>query len=149
MQFLDVATLLTLFSPADPSAVRTTIEAGGWSGSWPGSQDWEHHGPGEQLLSLALHYFTVRHPTAHPRRIGRVAQLLASHAVFPVFGYTVDESAEYQQAEAWLMAMAGGVPRDATGVGFSPPLDGHGQPVLPGGDIVTFTGRGGGVALRR
>lgn len=71
-------------------AVRTTIEQGGWGGMlWPGHPEWaapatltpDDVRAGTVLLSLALHYFTRRHPEADALQVCTAAQVLVSHAV--------------------------------------------------------------------
>ena len=79
-QILEAPTLLRLLDAA-PEAVRHTIESGGWAGClWPGHAEWEMHEACVQIRSLALHYFTVRHPAAAPQRRDTAAQLLGSQA---------------------------------------------------------------------
>ena len=81
MPILDAQTLFTLFA-APGEAVHRTIEAGGWIGLvWPGNADWDNHLEGTQLLALALHYFTMRHPGTETLPVATAAQVLASHAV--------------------------------------------------------------------
>lgn len=146
--FLDAQTLFTLFAAPGP-AVQRTIEEGGWGGMrWPGHPEWiapatltaEDWPTGGQLLSLALHYFTVRHPEADDLQVCTAAQVLVSHAVMFVGGYPVEEDPRYEQAEAWLLSLAGGVPPAPGGVmSLTPPYDDAGHPLLPGGDIAAFT----------
>src|SRR5262249_41022273 len=77
-QILEAATLMRLLDAA-PEAVHDTIETGGWTGClWPGHPEWEMHEACVQIRSLALHYFTVRHPAAEAHRHDVAAQLLAS-----------------------------------------------------------------------
>jgi len=130
-------------------AVRTTIEQGGWGGMlWPGHPEWaapatltpDDVRAGTVLLSLALHYFTRRHPEADALQVCTAAQVLVSHAVAFLGGYPIEEEAIYEQADAWLLSLAGGVP-PAPGdiVALTPPYDAEGHPLLPGGDIAAFT----------
>ena len=107
-QILEATTLLRLLDAA-PEAVRHTIETGGWAGClWPGHAEWEMHEACVQIRSLALHYFTVRHPAAAAQRRDTAAQLLGSQAC-PQGGET-HLSAEplVDQALLWLWALAGG-----------------------------------------
>jgi hypothetical protein len=128
-QILDVSTLLRQLNIA-PEAVHDTIEAGGWSGCvWPGHAEWEDHEACIQIRSLALHYFTVRQPTALPQRYETASQILASQGC-PQGGVThLDTDPLVDQALLWLWALAGGpTPQDmAAGI------------TLPGGDPEAFT----------
>ena len=138
-QILDATTLLRLLDAA-PEAVRHTIETGGWAGClWPGHAEWEMHEACVQIRSLALHYFTVRHPAAAAQRCDTAAQFLGSQAC-PQGGET-HLSAEplVDQALLWLWALAGGpAAPNARAESMSPPHAG-GQIRLPGGDAVAFT----------
>jgi hypothetical protein len=101
------------------------------------AEDWP---TGGQLLSLALHYFTTRHPEADDLQVCTAAQVLVSHAVMFLSGYPVEEDPRYEQAEAWLLSLAGGVP-PAPGeiVALTPPYDDAGRAILPGSDLAAFT----------
>jgi hypothetical protein len=138
-QILEAPTLLRLLDAA-PEAVRHTIETGGWAGClWPGHAEWEMHEACVQIRSLALHYFTVRHPAASTQRCDTAAQLLGSQAC-PQGGET-HLSAEplVDQALLWLWALAGGpAAPNAHADDESPPHSG-GQIRLPGGDAAAFT----------
>jgi hypothetical protein len=146
--FLDAPTLFTLFDAPGP-AVQRTIEAGGWGGMlWPGHPEWDeaatrqpdHWHAGTQLLSLALHYFTARHPEADAFQISTAAQVLCRYAVEFLGGYPIEEEDLYERADAWLLALAGGTPPEPGGtLALTPPYDEEGHPLLPGSDIVTFT----------
>lgn len=102
-QFLDARTLFALFDAPGP-AVQRTIQDGGWGGMlWPGHPAWQpvldeqgqllEHAmhPGSQLLSLALHYFTSRHPEADALPIITAAQVLCANAVEFLGGYPIEE----------------------------------------------------------
>jgi hypothetical protein len=139
-QILEATTLVRLMDAA-PEAVHSTIEAGGWAGClWPGHPEWEMHEACVQIRSLAVHYFTVRHPAAEAHRLDTAAQLLASQAC-PQGGAThLEVEPLVDQALLWLWAMAGGpaaphAPRDGV------PLlhDTAGRIRLPGGNPVAFT----------
>jgi hypothetical protein len=138
-QILKVTTLLRLLDAA-PEAVRHTIETGGWAGClWPGHTEWEMHEACVQIRSLALHYFTVRHPAAAAQRRDTAAQILGSQAC-PQGGET-HLSAEplVDQALLWLWALAGGPAAPNThGDSVSPPHSGD-HIRLPGGDAAAFT----------
>lgn len=128
-QILDVAALLQQLNIA-PEAVHDTIEAGGWSGCvWPGHPEWDEHEACIQIRSLALHYFTARHPTAAPQRYETVAQILASQGC-PQDGVAhLDTDPLVDQALLWLWALAGGpAPQDITA-----------RIALPGSDPAAFT----------
>jgi hypothetical protein len=146
--FLDAATLCTLFDAPGP-AVQRTMEQGGWGGMlWPGHPAWVAPATrgandlrtGEQLLALALHYFTTRHPDADALQICTAAQVLTSNAVGLFGGYPVEEDPRYEQAEAWLLSLAGGTP-PAPGeiMALTPPYDANGIAMVPGGDLAAFT----------
>ena len=106
-QILDTATLLQLLD-APSEAVFHTIETGLWSGCvWPDHPEWELHEPCAQVRSLALHYFTVRHPTTEVHRYETVAQILASQAC-PQGGAGHLEAESVHQGLLWLWALAGG-----------------------------------------
>ena len=77
-QILEITTLLRLLDAA-PEAVHHTIEMGQWTVCvWPGHPEWEAHEACVQIRSLALHYFTVRHPAVEAHDYELAAQLLAS-----------------------------------------------------------------------
>jgi hypothetical protein len=139
-QILETATLLRLLDAA-PEAVRHTIESGGWAGClWPGHAEWEMHEACVQIRSLALHYFTVRYPTAAAHRRDTAAQLLGSQAC-PQGGET-HLSAEplVDQALLWLWALAGGpIASNARRDDVLPSRAAAEQMRLPGGDPTTFT----------
>jgi hypothetical protein len=145
---LDPATLFALFD-APGLAVQATIEQGGWSGMlWPGHPDRGETATlrpddvraGAQLLSLALHYFTSRHPDADALQTCTATQGLCRYTVTFLSGYPVEEEAIYAHADAWLLALAGGTPPTPGGcMALTPPYDEAGHPVLPGGDIAAFT----------
>src|SRR5262249_55968045 len=87
--FLDTPTLFAVFDAPGP-AVQRTIAAGGWGGMlWPGHPEWadpamltpDDMRASAQLLSLAFHYFTARHPDAHAVQICTAAQVLCRYAV--------------------------------------------------------------------
>jgi hypothetical protein len=129
--------------------VQRTIQEGGWGGMlWPGHPAWvdpatlgaDDMRAGDELSSLALHYFTTRHPEADALQICTAAQVLTSNAVGLFGGYPVDEYPLYDQAEAWLLSLAGGVPPAPGGVmALTPPYDDAGQAIVPGGDVAAFT----------
>jgi hypothetical protein len=138
-QILDATTLLRLLDAA-PEAVHHTIESGAWAGClWPGHAEWEMHEACVQIRSLALHYFTVRYPSAAAHRHDTAAQILGSQACPQ--GGEAHLSAEplVDQALLWLWALAGGpmVPNARQDV-VSPPHT-TGQIRLPGGDAEAFT----------
>jgi hypothetical protein len=146
--FLDAATLVALFDAPGP-AVQRTMEEGGWGGMlWPGHPAWvdpatlppDDFRTGPQLLALALHAFTVRHPEADDLQVCTAAQVLVSHAVGLLGGSPVNEYPLYEQAEAWLLSLAGGTP-PAPGeiMALTPPYDANGDAIVPGGDMAAFT----------
>jgi hypothetical protein len=139
-QILQAATLLRLLDAA-PEAVRATIETGEWTGCiWPGHPEWEIHEACVQVRSLALHYLTVRYPTAEAQRRDTAAQLLASQ-VCPQGG-DAHLSAEplVDQALLWLWALAGGPAAPSASGDVMPPRHGTAARMrLPGGDPVAFT----------
>lgn len=107
-QILETATLLRLLDAA-PEAVHQTIEMGQWTGCvWPGHPEWEAHEACIQIRSLALHYFTVRHPAAETHRYEIAAQLLASQACPQGGDQHLDMEPLVQEALFWLWALAGG-----------------------------------------
>jgi hypothetical protein len=139
-QILETATLLRLLD-ADPEAVYSTIEAGGWTGClWPGHPEWALHEACVQIRSLAIHYFTQRYPAAEASRHDTAAQLLASHAC-PQGGVThlaAEPLVDY--AFLWLWALAGGPAAPNTdGAGVPPPAATMAPQRLPGGDPAVFT----------
>ena len=139
-QILEAATLMRLLDAA-PEAVRDTIEAGAWTGClWPGHPEWEMHEACVQIRSLALHYFTVRHPAAEAHRHEIAAQLLASQ-VCPQGGDThLAVEPLVDQTLLWLWALAGGPAAPNTrGDSVPPPPDTAGRLRLPGGDPAAFT----------
>jgi hypothetical protein len=139
-QILEAATLLRLLDAA-PETVRATIETGEWTGCiWPGHPEWEVHEACVQVRSLALHYLTVRYPTAEAQRRDTAAQLLASQ-VCPQGG-DAHLSAEplVDQALLWLWALAGGPAAPSASGDDMPPRHGTGGRLrLPGGDPIAFT----------
>lgn len=139
-QILDTTTLLQLMDAA-PEAVLHTIETGGWSGCvWPGHPEWDAHETCIQIRSLALHYFTVRHPTAEPQRYETAAQILASQGCPQDGTAHLDAEPPVHQAVLWLWALAGGLPSPHTSGGTTHPLPDAAAPVqLPGGDPGAFT----------
>ena len=139
-QILEAATLVRLLDAAS-EAVRHTIETGEWTGClWPDHPEWEIHEACIQVRSLALHYFTVRYPTAEAYRYETAAQLLASQAC-PQGGDTHLEAGPLvDKALLWLWALAGGPAAPNTlGAGVPPPHDTASRMRLPGGDAVAFT----------
>jgi hypothetical protein len=146
--FLDAATLFQLFDAPGP-AVQRTMEDGGWRPLvFPGHAEWADSGTlrpddmraGSQLLALAIHYFTSRHPEASDLKVIIAAQVLYRYAMEFLGGYPVEEEAVYERADAWLLALAGGQPPEPGGfLALTPPYDAAGHPLLPGGDIVAFT----------
>lgn len=125
-QILDKATLLRLMD-APSAAVLDTIERGGWSGCvWPDHPEWEAHEACVQIYSLALHYFTTRHPDAEPRRYALAGQILGSQGC-PQGGIAhLDADPLVDQVILWWWALAGG-------------LEASGPVVLPGEDVAAFT----------
>jgi hypothetical protein len=91
-----------------------------------------------QVRSLALHYFTVRYPTAEPQRLETVAQLLGSQ-VCPQDGAAhLGAEPLIDQALLWLWALGGGpAAPQAREAGTHPHPAGHVR--LPGGDPAAFT----------
>jgi hypothetical protein len=140
MSILDARTLFMLFA-APGEAVHRTIEASGWMGLvWPGNPDWEHHPEGTQLLALALHYFTMRHPDTPPLPLVIASQVLASHAVERFEGYAIEAEELYQQAQIWLLAFAGRGPASHDrAYAWGVPPDQEPQVVVPGGNVIAFT----------
>src|SRR5262249_40727418 len=120
-QILEAATLMRLLDAA-PEAVRDTIEAGAWTGClWPAHPEWEMHEACVQIRSLALHYFTVRHPAAEAHRHEIAAQLLASQ-VCPQGGDThLAVEPLVDQTLLWLWALAGGPEAPHSPRGDGPP----------------------------
>jgi hypothetical protein len=139
-QILDAATLLRLLDAA-PSAVRSTIETGGWPGClWPGHPEWEIHEACVQVRSLALHYLAMRHPAAEAHCLDTAAQVLASQ-VCPQGGDAhLNVEPLVDQALLWMCALAGGpVAPIARRDDVPPPHDTMRRMRLPGGDPVAFT----------
>ncbi len=138
-QILDTATLLRLLD-APSEAVFHTIETGLWSGCvWPDHPEWELHEPCAQVRSLALHYFTVRHPTTEVHRYETVAQILASQAC-PQGGAGHLEAGSVHQGLLWLWALAGGPsPSEIAGSAVSLTQPSARALPLPGGDPIAFT----------
>jgi hypothetical protein len=139
-KILDTPTLLQLMDAA-PEAVLHTIETGGWSGCvWPGHPEWDAHETCIQIRSLALHYFTRRHPIAEAQRYEAIAQLLASQGC-PQNGDThLDTDPIVPQAILWLWALAGGLPPpDTPDHATHAPQKVPASVQLPGGDPVVFT----------
>ncbi len=138
-QILETATLLRLLDAA-PEAVHYTIEMGQWTGCvWPGHPEWEAHEACIQVRSLALHYFTVRHPAAEAQRYEIAAQLLASQACPQDGEQHLDVAPRVQEALLWLWALAGGPAVPDTPRVVMPPLQDTTPMPLPGGDPVAFT----------
>lgn len=138
-QILDTATLLRLMD-ATQEAVRHTVEAGEWSGCiWPNHPEWDAHEACIQVRSLAIHYLTVRHPTADAQRHALTAQILASQAC-PQGGVGhLDADPLVDHAFLWLWILAGGpTPEVVHQVPSRPPRT-EDLPPLPGGDPVAFT----------
>ena len=75
---------------------------------WPGHPEWEAHEACVQIRSLALHYFTVRHPAVEAHRYEIAAQLLASQACPQGGDQHLDVEPRVQEALLWLWALAGG-----------------------------------------
>jgi hypothetical protein len=138
-QILKTATLLRLLDAA-PEAVHDTIEMGQWTGCvWPGHPEWEAHEACVQIRSLALHYFTMRHPAVEAHRYEMAAQILASQACPQGGDQHLDVEPHVQEALLWLWALAGGpVVPDMSRV-VLPPLQDTTPVSLPGGDPVAFT----------
>jgi hypothetical protein len=65
----------------------------------------------DQLMSLALHYFTARHPAAAPRTIATAAQVLLAWTCEVHGDALVEADAPYARAETWLLAFASGQPK--------------------------------------
>ena len=138
-QILETATLLRLMDAAS-EAVHHTIETGQWTGCvWPGHPEWEAHEACIQVRSLGLHYFTVRHPTAEPRRYEIAAQLLASQACPQGGDQHLDVEPRVHEALLWLWALAGGPAVPDTSRVVMHPLQDTGPIPLPGGDATAFT----------
>src|SRR5262245_49996330 len=138
-QILEIATLLQLLDAA-PEAVYHTIESGQWTGCvWPGHTEWEAHEACVQIRSLALHYFTVRHPAAEAQRYELAAQLLASQACPQGGDQHLDVGPRVQEALLWLWALAGGPAVPDTPRIVMPPLQNAPPVPLPGGDPSAFT----------
>jgi hypothetical protein len=140
-QILEITTLLRLLDAA-PEAVHHTIEMGQWTGCvWPGHPEWEAHEACVQIRSLALHYFTMRHPAVEAHGYEIAAQLLASQACPQGGDQHLDIEPRVQEALLWLWALAGGPAVPDTPRIVMPPLhDTDATPVpLPGGDPVAFT----------
>jgi hypothetical protein len=139
-QILETATLLRLLDAA-PEAVRHTIETGEWTGClWPDHPEWEAHEACIQIRSLALHYFTVRHPTADAHRHDLAAQLLASQACPQGGDMHLEVEPLVHKAILWVWAFAGGLAFPDASRSALPPSSHATDPVpLPGGDPVTFT----------
>jgi len=138
-QILETATLLRLLDAAS-EAVHHTIEMGQWSGCvWPGHPEWEAHEACIQVRSLALHYFTVRHPAVEAHRYEIAAQLLASQACPQDGDQHLDVEPLVQGALLWLWALAGGPAVPDTPRVVMPPLQDTRPMPLPGGDPVAFT----------
>ena len=139
-QILEVATLMRLLDAA-PEAVLNTIETGEWTGClWPGHAEWEIHEACVQIRSLALHYFTVRYPTAEPHRLDTAAQLLASQACPQGGDSHLAVEPLVDQGLLWLWSLAGGpAAPNARGDSVPPPHDTTSRMRLPGGDPVAFT----------
>jgi hypothetical protein len=138
-QILETATLLRLLDAA-PEAVHQTIEIGQWTGCvWPGHPEWEAHEACVQIRSLALHYFTVRHPAEEAHRYEIAAQLLASQACPQGGDQHLDVEPRVQEAVLWLWALAGGPVVPDTPRVFMPPFQDAAPVPLPGGDPMAFT----------
>lgn len=140
MHLLDVPTLFHLLD-ADTRAVQHTIMVDGWSGGlWPDHPEWNDHADDTRVFSLAVHYFSVRHPPVDRPRVAAAAQLLASHASACAESHLVEEDPIYQQAQMWLWAMVGAIPGlPGSGVMLAPVRDDAQQVCVPGGDVVAFT----------
>ena len=138
-QILETATLLRLLDAA-PEAVHQTIEMGQWTGCvWPGHPEWEAHEACIQIRSLALHYFTVRHPAEEAHRYEIAAQLLASQACPQGGDQHLDVEPRVQEALLWLWALAGGPAVPDTPRVVMPPFQDTTPVPLPGGDPMAFT----------
>ena len=138
-QILETATLLRLLDAA-PEAVHHTIETGQWTGCvWPGHPEWEAHEACVQIRSLALHYFTVRHPAVETQRYEIAAQLLASQACPQGGDQHLDVEPRVQEALLWLWALAGGPAVPDTPRVVTPPFPETAPVPLPGGNASAFT----------
>jgi len=68
-------------------------------------------------------------------RIITAAQVLCSYAVEFLGGYQVEEEPLYEQANAWLLNLASGMPPGSGSfLSLTPPYDAEGNTLLPGGD---------------
>jgi hypothetical protein len=139
-QILETAALLRLLDAAS-EAVRHTIETGEWTGClWPDHPEWEAHEACIQIRSLALHYFTVRHPAADAHRHDLAAQLLASQACPQGGDMHLEVEPLVHKAILWVWAFAGGLAFPDASRSALPPSSHAADPVpLPGGDPVAFT----------
>jgi hypothetical protein len=94
----------------------------------------------DQLMPLALHYFTTRHPAADTPTIATAAQVLLAWTCEVHGDALVEADARYARAEAWLLAFAGGQPNGPyEGMPRTPYTNDAGEVVLPGGDKEAFT----------
>lgn len=141
---LDPETLEQIMA-ADSAAITQTLTAGGYHGMpVPGDPEWDPPIPGSlscHLISLALHYFTTRHPDTQQHDIILAAQLVDNLATGVLRGYPINDiDPRYDRYDAMIQALAGGQPPPPSEiVGFTSPLDPQGRPILPGGDRSRFT----------
>jgi len=133
MRLFDIKTIEKIMF-TDHKAIRDTIIHGHWEGcSLPGTEEWNTAEYPGRYLSMAVHYFSGRYPSASRILIAMAANLVAGFATGLWEGEEIGDDPQYRKIQDLLLAMAGGSPAFPGDVFYTPPpVDADGKVLLAG-----------------